>query len=207
MKKSFLLCILICVFQNFFGQVNVNISFDNSIRGKIIQNKFSEFNYFSIDQWNKNEIEKIPDDFFLKNYPSIRRIQLMGAIGGSISRDLFNNPKNNEVLNDYDFNNLIKACKSIVAKGLIPHICLNNVPMKFSKNIKIGGFNVNTSPPDDYNVWYNYIYAIANTLKTTFGLKQIKKWYWQIGIEYENSNWFNAGTPENTKIAFFKLYD
>jgi len=181
--------------------------FDLSIQGNTIQNKFSNFNYFDKNKWISEELEKLPDDYFLKNYPSITTIQLMGAIGGNVERDLFVSPLDNNVTNDYDFSKLIKACRNIIRKGLIPHICLTSVPLKLSKQPQIGYFGVNVKEPDNFDAWYTYIRAIANELKSQFGLKEIRNWKWQIGVEYENKNWFNAGTPETTKIMFFKLYD
>jgi hypothetical protein len=132
-----------------------------------------------------------------------------GYPGTNFDRDLFKEPQNRNVLNDYDFSTLITACHNIVNQGLKPHIRLGNVPVKYSSSPAVGAFGTNVRPPDDYNVYYNYIKAIADAMKNEFGINEVKSWVWGMTAEIENRDWFcaNDETSISTKIEFFKMYD
>jgi hypothetical protein len=153
-------------------------------------------------------MEKEPEDHLRTNLPYIKYVQFM-TIGGSEQRDMFKNPLDRSVVDDYDFSPLIRVCKNVLYQGAIPHVKLGNVPLKYSANPRISSdFHVNKCPPDDYNLWHGYIKAIAQTLVDTFGLERVRTWRFGVLTEYENRSWFSVDDdPEKTKIAYFKLYD
>lgn len=188
----------------------VGLAFDLGARGKTITNKFSDINMWSVDKTWTEAAAGQPKDHFRRNFPFVQRVQLMAATGGNEQRDLFKNPNDRTILTDYDFDRLIKACENIVAQGLKPMIKTGWVPLKLSANPYISkDFKTNVRPPADYDVYYAYIKAMAETLKKHFGLAEVKTWSWGVGVEYENRDWFEAddGKPETTKLAFFRLYD
>jgi hypothetical protein len=187
----------------------VNFSIDMSSTGKRITNKFSDINMWMIEETWLKTAEAYPANYFKTNFPFIERIQLMAATGGNEARDLFKNPTDYTTVTDYDFTKLIKACENIIAKGLKPMIKTGWVPLKLSADPCIGGFQTNLRPPRDYDAYYAYIKAMAEALKTRFGIEQMKTWPWGVGVEYENKDWFVAddGKSESTKLAYFKLYD
>jgi hypothetical protein len=183
----------------------VGLAFDLAVRGKTITNKFSDINV-----WNVNQVCEWPKDYVAANFPFVQRIQLMAATGGSEQRDLFKNPKDRTNLADYDFSRLVTACEKIVAKGRRPMIKTGWVPLKLSANPHISkDFGTNVRPPADYDAYYAYIKAMAETLKKQFGVAEMKTWTWGVGVEYDNRDWFEAddGKPETTKLAYFHLYD
>jgi hypothetical protein len=188
----------------------VNLAIDLSASaGRRIANKFGDVNLWSIEDPSLTEADAYPANYFKRNFPFMERIQLMAATGGGEGRDLFKNPADRTTLTDYDFSRLIKACETIVAKGLRPMIKTGWVPLKLSVAPRLGDFHANVQPPSDYPAYYAYIRAMAEALKTRFGIEQVKTWSWGVGVEYENRQWFEAadGKPESTKLAYIKLYD
>ncbi len=145
----------------------------------------------------------------------VKYIQLMQCTGGTAKRDLFVNPDNTTVFNDYDFSRLIKNCHGILSLGAKPHLKLGGVPIKMSRNYELGGFSMNVYPPDDYNLYYDYIKAIAEALVDEFGKKEVLTWRFGCMTEYENKDWFMANIKTDNReilaqesaIAYCKLYD
>ncbi len=187
------------------------ITVDTTKTGNIIPNIVSNINL-----WNKNSLfnnrqrnEKY-DIFEFVEY-----IQLMQCSGGTAERDLFKDPYDTSTMTDYDFSSLIESCEIILNLGAKPHLKLGSVPIKYSKNAVLGGFDMNIYPPDDYNVYYNYIKSITQVLVDKFGKEEVLSWRFGCMTEFENSNWFQADTDAKTdykkakdaKEAYCKLYD
>ncbi len=139
----------------------------------------------------------------------VKYVQLMQCTGGTAERDLFKNPGDNTVLDDYDFTRLIKNCRGILNLGAKPHLKLGGVPVKYTSGYIMGGFDMNPYPPDDYNVYYNYIKAMAEALVSEFGVDEVKTWRFGCMTEYENKDWFFAKdeTAKSSEEAYCKLYD
>ncbi len=192
-----------------------SISFVYSQQGEIIKNIFSDVNVWDLEHWFRED-KYVPDDYFATNFPAIKTVQFMCATGGNARRervnaprDLFLHPNNSKTFTDYDFKKFLKVMYAVVRQGLKPMIKTGAVPIKYSKNPKIGPFWTNTRPPYDYDLYYNYIKALADTCVKEFGLDEVKTWSWGVLTEYENGSWFHAESdnPDSTKIAYFKLYD
>ena len=140
----------------------------------------------------------------------VEYVQLMQCSGGAADRDLFVDPLDFDTLDDYDFSSLITSCKGILTLGAKPHLKLGSVPLKYSALARTDTtFGTNIYPPDDYDVYYDYIYALCEALVDEFGRDEVLSWRFGVMTEYENSDWFKAfdGTPESTAIAYCKLYD
>ncbi|MBR5627475.1 MAG: hypothetical protein IKW74_07650, partial [Thermoguttaceae bacterium] len=92
--------------------------------------------------------------------------------------------------------------------GAKPHIKFS-VPIKYVNDYKAGVFNTNVYPPDDWDGYYQFIRALAKNLVDKFGREEVQTWRFGCLVEFENADWFRAksGDPEETKEAFFKLYD
>lgn len=181
--------------------------FDLLDRGKVVTNKFSVLNsWFYKPEWTTSP-QGYPDDYMATHFPFVERVHLMTATGGSLQRDLFRSKLSSRVMDDYNFDELKLAIQQILRQGLKPYIKTGNVPLKYSSRPRIGTFGVNVKPPDDYEMYYEYIRALAQEMVDTFGIDEVKTWWWGVLTEYENKDWFDAGDPESTKIAYFKLYD
>lgn len=140
----------------------------------------------------------------------VEYVQFMQCSGGTEARDLFVDPTDRTVLDDYDFSRLINNCRGVVNLGAKPFLKLGNVPLKYSKNATTeDGFGLNPYPPDDYNVYYDYIYALADALVQEFGVEEVSTWRFGVMTEYENWDWFHANgdDPTESAKAYFKLYD
>lgn len=179
----------------------------SAVVSKDIENPVSNINVWSISEngpFVNVENNKENDIFEFVDY-----IQLMQCTGGTYERDLFVDPYNTDVLDDYDFSALIDNCRGILSLGAKPLLKLGSVPMKYTSAAASGEFETNIYPPDDYNVYYNYIKAITEALVDEFGLQEVLSWRFGVMTEYENASWFMAksGDPEDSAIEFCKLYD
>ncbi len=140
----------------------------------------------------------------------VEYVQLMQCTGGNKTRDLFKNPLDFSVLDDYDFSRLVDNCRGIIELGAKPHLKLGSVPLKYtSSHIDDPYFGTNVYPPDDYDVYYNYIAAMAKELVKEFGKEEVLSWRFGVMTEYENSDWFMTAdkNPEASAKAYCKLYD
>lgn len=139
----------------------------------------------------------------------VEYVQLMACSGGTVTRDLFKDPLDRTVLDDYDFSNLIKNCRGILSLGAKPHLKFGNTPLKLTDDPQKGVFSDNINPPDNYDAYYNYIKAAAEALSDEFGKDEVASWHFGVMTEYENSDWFTAksGDPAETAAAYCKLYD
>ena len=178
---------------------------DSSSLGDVVGNKVSNVNVWEMGTKFYNAERNSENDVF----DFVEYVQLMQCSGGNAQRDLFKDPNDMSVLDDYDFSRLIKNCEGILRLGAKPMLKLGSVPMKYSQSAAIGGFETNIYPPDDYNVYYNYIYALASSLVDAFGKEEVLSWHFGVMTEYENDDWFMAvgGDPEESAEAFCKLYD
>lgn len=188
---------------NFCGRYAFNI--DASQLGNVAGNKASNINLWDMGTQFYNPVRNEENDIF----EFVEYVQLMQCTGGNPDRDLFKDPYNTDVLDDYDFEPLIKNCRGILKMGAKPHLKLGSVPMKYTSGYSIEGFSTNVYPPDDYNVYYNYIAAIAQALVDEFGKDEVLTWHFGVMTEYENSDWFLAKsrTAEDTAVEYCKLYD
>ena len=199
------------VYAFFNNMVNdYTFSVDTAILGEALPNVKSNINCYG---------GRFPEDPVINDeynpYDFVDYIQLMECSGGSAGRDLFREPDNFDVTDDYNFAPLFSSCRGILKTGAKPLLKLGNVPAKLSKNgiaaagADLGAFDVNIYPPDDYNAYYGYIRAIAEALVAEFGLDEVRTWRFGVMTEYENVDWFRAvsGDPAESAEAYCKLYD
>lgn len=145
----------------------------------------------------------------------VEYVQFMQCSGGTEARDLFKDPLDRTVLDDYDFTVLIENCRGVLELGGKPMLKLGSVPLKYSEKASTdAGFGMNRYPPDDYDVYYDYIKAIAKALVKEFGKKEVLSWRFGVMTEYENYDWFVGSDSEDEEIlakesaeAYCKLYD
>lgn len=175
--------------------------------GAVLSNPASNINIWSIDgnPFVGAKINEENNIFDFVNY-----VQFMQCTGGNAERDLFVDPYDRTVLDDYDFTVLVENCRGVVNLGAKPFLKLGSVPLKYSSKANTDAeFSTNIYPPDDYDVYYNYIAAIARTLVEEFGREEVLTWRFGVMTEYENASWFmaNSGNPEESAVEFCKLYD
>lgn len=178
--------------------------------GEVLPNVKSNINRFGGRFPEDPEINAVCNPYEFVDY-----IQLMECSGGNADRDLFRDPNDFSVIDDYDFSALIASCRGILKTGAKPLLKLGNVPTKLSRKTlaaagaDLGGFDVNVYPPDDYNEYYDYVRAIAEALVGEFGLEEVRAWRFGVMTEYENADWFRAvsGDPAETAEAYCRLYD
>jgi len=168
--------------------------------------------------------EAMPEGWLKDQYPWLEEMQIFTASGGAcvghprepddaapceFDRDLFRDPADRSVLDDYDFSPLVRACSNMLRQGVRPCLKLHGVPLKFSAKPKIDWFRVNCRPPDDFGVYADYLSALVQAMVEAFGIDEVRTWRWFIGTEMENLNWWEAedGSPEATMLAYCRLHD
>ena len=182
-------------------------SIDASQTGNTLHNVVNNVNIWSIEG-NPFKDAKTPEENNIFEF--VEYVQFMQCTGGTEARDLFKDPNNKNVLDDYDFTLLIDNCRGVLNLGAKPMLKLGSVPLKFTKDATTDrGFGMNPYPPDDYNVYYNYIHAMATALVKEFGKEEVLKWRFGVMTEYENADWFltQDEDPEASCEAYCKLYD
>lgn len=208
---STVIAVIITFFGNLFGFSdrldNYEFTVDASQTGNVLANPASNVNIWSIDgnPFVNAKINEENNIFEFVNY-----VQFMQCTGGNEQRDLFVDPYDRTVLDDYDFSTLINNCRGVLNLGAKPFLKLGSVPLKYSAKANTDAeFETNIYPPDDYNVYYNYIAAIAQALVDEFGKEEVLTWRFGVMTEYENASWFmaNSGDPDESAIEFCKLYD
>ena len=180
---------------------------DASQTSHVLVNPASNVNVWSIEG-NPFVNAKVEGEYNIFDF--VNYVQLMQCTGGSADRDLFVDPLDRTVLDDYDFTKLIENCRGVINLGAKPMLKLGSVPLKYSSgSTSENYFETNIYPPDDYNVYYNYIRAITEALVEEFGKDEVLSWRFGVMTEYENSAWFTApdGDPEATATEYCKLYD
>ena len=186
---------------------NYEFTVDASQTGEVLSNPASNVNIWSIDG-NPFVNKKINEENNIFEF--VDYVQFMQCTGGNADRDLFVDPYDKTVLDDYDFTVLVDNCRGVLELGAKPMLKLGSVPLKYSAKADPNAyFGTNLYPPDDYNVYYNYIAAIAQTLVDEFGREEVLTWRFGVMTEYENSDWFvaNSGVPEDAAVEYCKLYD
>ena len=181
--------------------INANVS------GRELQNVVNNVNVWSIEG---NPFVNAKANNENNIFEFVEYVQLMQCSGGTEARDLFVDPLDKTVLDDYDFTKLIENCRGIINLGAKPMLKLGSVPLKYSKNATTEhGFGINPYPPDDYNVYYNYIHALATALVNEFGRDEVLSWHFGVMTEFENGDWFlaNDGKAKSAFTEYCKLYD
>jgi hypothetical protein len=215
LQKSVLLLLISMYSIQAFKQVNFRADMNSS--KKTIPNVWdSQIIWF----WGDNFLDKAdvyPDNYLNERFPFLERVELQIATGGEIAgypgcsdktRDLFVDPYHPE--KGYDFSPLVRACKNIVRLGIKPLIKVGSVPIFFSAEPAISKpFYINVRPPDDYDLYFDYIKSMADAMEQNFGLQEITSWEWGFIAEYNNSSMFITADsiPENAKNELNKLYD
>lgn len=186
---------------------NYSFTVDTAKLGDVLVNPASNVNIWSI-QGNPFVGVKVNEENNIFEF--VEYVQFMQCSGGNADRDLFKDPHDKTVLDDYDFTTLINNCRGVLELGAKPMLKLGSVPMKYSSQALAGeDFGTNIYPPDDYNVYYNYIAAIAQALVDEFGKEEVLSWRFGVMTEFENAQWFmaNSGDPDESAVEYCKLYD
>lgn len=142
-------------------------------------------------------------DYIAEKIPFVETVEIMTATGGNAGLDLFKDPLDYSVRDDYDFSELILCCEKIVALDLRPSIKLANIPLKITnKPFLEGGFGVTVLPPEDINEYYDYLHACISALAEHFGKETVAKWRFVVFTEFDNAAWIQCTDEE-----FYDIYD
>ena len=203
--QAFWLCLVSMFSLLFGGRSAVCFTVDTETLSDTIGNKVSNVNVWDMG----TQFYDASPDAENNVFDFVEYVQLMQCSGGTYARDLFRDPTDRTVLDDYDFTRLLRNCEGILRLGAKPLLKLGGVPMKYSAQPLLGGFEMNVRPPEDYDVYYRYIRALTEALVERFGAEEVRTWRFGVMTEYENDDWFYAGDKDAdaSAEAFCKLYD
>ena len=139
------------------------------------------------------------------NSPMIRYVALFNATGGMPALpeiELYDEDAAGTPV--YHFDRLTVKLDSALAAGFKPYIVLSYTPLKLASDpLAISPeFGTNTSPPRDWNKYYNYIKAFFENLNLTYGTAEVASWRFRCGTEPDNVSWWSGTMDE-----WFKFYD
>ena len=81
----------------------------------------------------------------------------------------------------YSFINIDKIYKYLLSINMKPYIEISFMPGLFaSNNTYACHYKGNTSPPKDYNQWYDFIKAWVTHLVTEFGIDEVSTWTFEV---------------------------
>jgi len=138
-------------------------------------------------------------------YPMIRYVAFFNATGGMPSL-----PENELYDEDgagnpvYRFDRLTTKLDTVLAAGMKPYIVLSYTPVKLASDPAAisAEFGTNTSPPKDWNKYYNFIRAFFEELNSRYGVNEVASWRFRCGSEPDSPSWW-SGTMEQ----WFTFYD
>lgn len=101
-----------------------------------------------------------------------------------------------------DFSGLMSDLRYFMITGFKPRIVLDNVPWEMSLPKVVDTYG-NSKPPNDYELWRQYINDFLHTLIDEFGMEEVKTWRFRVATEpnYSPQHW------HGTKEEYFKHYD
>ena len=206
-----LICIIIAavtvIIILFCTKGNYSFTVDITEKGHTLSNVASNVNIWSVEG---NPFVNATASEEYNIFEFVDYVQFMQCSGGTETRDLFVSPTDTSILTDYDFTLLVENCRGVLGLGAKPMLKLGGVPLKYSSAARTDhGFGMNPYPPDDYNVYYDYIYALATALVDEFGREEVLTWRFGVMTEYENKDWFMAvdESEQSSAEAYCKLYD
>lgn len=148
--------------------------------------------------------ESIPPSFPL-NSPMIRYIAYFNATGGMVDYPQYEiydeDAEGNPV---YHFERLTTKIDTILAAQLKPYIVLSYTPVKLAgEPLTVSPeFGTITTPPKDWDKYYDYIQAFFTALKTAYGAEEVASWRFRCATEPDNRSWWTG-----TWNDWFKYYD
>lgn len=78
-----------------------------------------------------------------------------------------------------DFSGLITSMNNFMLTDFKPRIVLDNVPWAMNAVQEVNTYG-NTNPPDDYDIWRQYINDFLQTLIDEFGMNEVKTWRFRV---------------------------
>ncbi|MGM0882960.1 MAG: GH39 family glycosyl hydrolase [Bacillota bacterium] len=138
---------------------------------------------------------------FLRNHYTLNSRVIHGRqVGGEVyTEDEFGNPQ-------YDFSKINQIYKEFVSRGLKPIVEYDYLPPALSYQLdehaakRIEGMSASDLGPKDWGKWADLLKAFTQNLVDTFGLKEVRTWYFEVWNEPDH--W-----PKEDLSTFFRMYD
>jgi|TARA_Y100000814_G_scaffold293636_1_gene276321 xylan 1,4-beta-xylosidase len=120
------------------------------------------------------------------------------------STNVYTEDKNGQAI--YDFTILDQIFDAYLENGCIPFVELGFMPKALVSSTTELVYEATSNaawgcPPTDYGSWHDLIAAIAEHCLERYGLREVRRWYWELWNEPDL--WYWQGTVEE----YCKLYD
>lgn len=104
----------------------------------------------------------------------------------------------------YDFSKINSIFAEYVKRGIKPIVEYDHVPDELlgARGLKAQdeGYSTHNCGPSDWKKWQDLLYAFTVNLKETFGLSEIRTWFFEVWNEPD-------GWPAEDIDTFYKMYD
>ncbi|GAA4950376.1 hypothetical protein GCM10023314_24620 [Algibacter agarivorans] len=159
-----------------------------STRPMVNQTRFNSANF-------RNSIEPIKD--YVKSYNMVR---VLGGRTDNLNNFYKGVDGSGNIITDFSL--LLRDMRGFMQTGFKPRIVLDNVPWDMSLPKVVDTYG-NSKPPNDYDLWRQYINAFLQTLINEFGMDEVKTWRFRVATEpnYTPNHW------RGTKDDYLKHYD
>lgn len=159
-----------------------------STRPMVNQSRFNTTNF-------RNSLQTIKD--YVKSYNLVRS---MGGRTDNLNMFYKGVDGSGNIITD--FSDLVSTMRNFMSTGFKPRIVLSKVPWEMVANKVVNTYG-NTSPPDNYDYWRQYVNAFLTTLVNEFGMQEVKTWRFRVSTEpnYTPNHW------NGTMQEYFKHYD
>lgn len=138
---------------------------------------------------------------YLRNHYTFNSIVRWGR---QIGLEVYKEDENGKPI--YNFDKVNKVFSEYVKRGIKPIVEFDYIPDELSTEkmkdiVQLAeGLKIKTTPPTDWQKWENLIIEFTKNLAATFGLDEIRKWYFEVWNEPDNWPYEDIG-------SFFKIYD
>ena len=163
------------------------------------------YNFWSVMNFTDQDMFGDPDQFprIATRHPFMREVNCIRLIGGRMDgKNDFFRGVDEEGRAICDFTLLIDYIGGILEAGFSPWLVLDKVPVAMSPGREMRQYG-NAYPPDDYDLYHDYVGQLVSALVEAFGYPAVSQWRFRVATEPD----LKPGHWDASREEFFKLYD
>eukprot|EP01084_Bolivina_argentea_P113305 201964_1 len=197
--KMYLLLFYVIKIASCTGSSFIIIVNASNITSKKIWNPWTTLNAGDYTkQWLNEKTMNNTNPTITQQYPFLKRQKFSSSTGGcykgykscKTTFDLLQNPSDSN--SPYNFSQLHIAINNVIGQGLKPYLTTGFIPIAYSQNATLSAeTDLNQDPPSSYDLYGEYIYNFALSLKQKYAENELKDWLFIVFTEYNNYRHFN----------------
>lgn len=208
MKKIFVLIFFIAGWMCSSAQSNI---FNIDVTKTIVKNTAfwkaagTDLLYYLTDkpsgQAMLNRMDKTNSCVYLRNHYALTQHIREGL---EVGIEVYSEDKNGNAV--YNFSRINKIYREYVKRGLKPVVECDYLPRGLApddKRSSMGndeGMSIKNTGPKDWKKWHALLVAFTKNLVETFGLEEVRTWYFEVWNEPD-------GWKQSDIETFYKMYD